>query len=144
MVSLLRRVRPLTCGTPLQEQLDTLLATLDAAAFQQCFVAWVGSVNSQPAGMIAIDGMSSRRSFAKKGAKPPLHMLTAFAARQRLVLGHQATRAKSNEFIAIPRLLDMLAIEGAIDAVGCRRAIAAKVVGEKTDDALALKAIRAA
>ncbi|MGZ9093115.1 MAG: ISAs1 family transposase [Rhodoplanes sp.] len=141
-LALLRRFRPFAWGTPSHDQLGTILATLDAVAFQQCFVAWVAAVTGQPAEVIAIDGKTSRRSFAKKGAKPPLHMLSAFATRQRLVLGQLAVGEKSNEIVAIPRLLDMLAIEGAIvtiDAIGCQRAIAAKIVGKKADYVLALK-----
>jgi hypothetical protein len=70
-----------------------------------------------------------RRSFQKKGAKAPIHMVSAFAARQRLVLGQVKVAEKSNEIVAVPALLDMLAIEGAIvsiDAIGCQREIAAK------------------
>jgi predicted transposase YbfD/YdcC len=139
---LLRRFRPFTDGTPSHDQLGTVLATLDAAAFQQCFVAWVAAVTGQPAEVIAIDGKTSRRTFAKKGARARLHMVSAFAARQRLVLGQLAVGEKSNEIVAIPRLLDMLAIEGAIvtiDAMGCQRAIAAKIVDKKADYVLALK-----
>jgi predicted transposase YbfD/YdcC len=140
---LLRRFRPFADGTPSHDQLGTILATLDAQAFQQCFVAWVAAVTGAPAEVIAIDGKTSRRSFAKKGATAPLHMVSAFAARQRLVLGQLAVGEKSNEIVAIPRLLDMLAIEGAIvtiDAIGCQRAIAAKIIDKKADYVLALKA----
>src|SRR3546814_20497221 len=69
-------------------------------------------------------------------------MVSAFAARQRLVLGQVKVSEKSNEIVAIPRLLDMLAIEGAIvtiDAMGCQRAIAGKILDKKADYALALK-----
>jgi predicted transposase YbfD/YdcC len=141
-LALLRRFRPFADGTPSHDQLGTILATLDAAAFQQCFVAWVAAVTGQPAGVIAIDGKTSRRTFAKNGAKAPLHMVSAFAARQRLVLGQRAVGEKSNEIVAIPRLLDMLAIEGAIvtiDAMGCQRAIAAKIIDKRADYVLALK-----
>jgi predicted transposase YbfD/YdcC len=140
-LEVLRRFRPFADGTPSHDQLGTILATLDAAAFQQCFV-WVAAATGAPAEVIAIDGKTSRRTFAKKGAKAPLHMVSAFAARQRLVLGQRAVGEKSNEIVAIPRLLDMLAIEGAIvtiDAIGCQRAIAAKIVDKKADYVLALK-----
>ena len=141
-LALLRRFRPFADGTPSHDQLGTILATLDAAAFQQCFVTWVAAVTGAPAEVIAIDGKTSRRTFGKKGAKAPLHMVSAFAARQRLVLGQLAVGEKSNEIVAIPRLLDMLAIEGAIvtiDAIGCQRAIAAKIIDKKADYVLALK-----
>ena len=67
-----------------------------------------------PTDVIAIDGKTSRRSYQKKGAKEAIHMVSAFATRQRLVLGQTKAAEKSNEIIAIPKLLDMLAIEGAI------------------------------
>ena len=89
--------------------------------------------------MIAIDGKTSRRS---KGANAPIHMVSAFAARQRLVLGQVKVAEKSNEIIAIPKLLDRLAIEGAIvtiDAMGCQRDIAKKIIDKKADYVLALK-----
>ena len=89
--------------------------------------------------MIAIDGKTSRRS---KGANAPIHMVSAFAARQRLVLGQVKVAEKSNEILAIPKLLDMLAIEGAIvtiDAMGCQRHIAQKIIHKKADYVLALK-----
>ena len=92
--------------------------------------------------MIAIDGKTSRRSYQKKGAKAPIHMVSAFAARQRLVLGQVKVAEKSNEIVAIPKLLDLMAIEGpivTIDAMGCQRDIAQQIVGKKADYVLALK-----
>jgi predicted transposase YbfD/YdcC len=145
-LALLRRFRPFPDGTPSHDQLGTILATLDAAMFQRCFVSWVAAVTGAPAEVIAIDGKTSRRTFDKKGAKAPLHMVSAFAARQRLVLGQREVGEKSNEIAAIPRLLDMLAIEGAIvtiDAIGCQRAIATKIMDKKADYVLALKSNQA-
>ena len=92
--------------------------------------------------MIAIDGKTVRRSGHKAGAKAAIHMVSAFAARQRLVLGQVKVAEKSNEILAIPKLLDLLAIEGAIitiDAMGCQRDIAQKVIDKKADYVLALK-----
>jgi hypothetical protein len=66
--------------------------------------------------VIAIDGKALRRSYRKKGAKAPIDMVSAFAARQRLVLGQIKVAEKSNEIVAIVKLLDLLAIEGAIEA----------------------------
>lgn len=138
----LRRFRPFKDGTPAHDHLGDIFATLDARAFQRCFVAWVASVTKTPAEVIAIDGKTSRRSYQKKGAKEPIHMISAFAARQRLVLGQVKVAEKSNEIVAIPALLDMLAIEGAvvtIDAMGCQRDIAMKIIDKKADYILALK-----
>ena len=141
-LELLRRFRPFRDGTPSHDQLGDIFATLDAAKFQKCFVSWVASLTGAAADVIAIDGKTARRSFQKKGAKAPIHMVSAFAARQRLVLGQVKVAEKSNEIVAIPALLDMLAIEGAIvsiDAIGCQREIAAKIVDKKADYVLALK-----
>jgi DDE_Tnp_1-associated len=126
-LDLLRRFRPFRNGTPSHDHLGDLFATLDAEAFQRCFVAWVAALTGTPADVIAIDGKTLRRSYQKKGAKAPIHMVSAFAARARLVLGRVEVAEKSNEIVAIPKLLDMLAIEGAIvtiDAIGCQCDIA--------------------
>ena len=99
-----------------------------------------------PAGVIAIDGKTVRRSGNKQSGKAAIHMVSAFAARQRLVLGQVKVAEKSNEIIAIPKLLDRLAIEGAIegaivtiDGMGCQREIAQKIIDKKADYVLALK-----
>jgi predicted transposase YbfD/YdcC len=138
----LRRFRPFRDGTPDHGHLGDILAVLDAEQFQRCFVAWVASVTGVPAGVIAIDGKTVRRSGHKRGGKVPIHIVSAFAASQRLVLGQVKVAEKSNEIIAIPKLLDMLAIEGAIvtiDAMGCQRDIAQKIIDKKADYVLALK-----
>jgi predicted transposase YbfD/YdcC len=139
-LALLRRFRPFAAGTPAHDHLGDILATLDAEAFQRCFVAWVAALIGIPEGVVAIDGKTVRRS--KGVAKDAVHMVSAFAARQRLVLGQVKVADKANEIVAIPKLLDMLAIEGAvvtIDAMGCQRAIAQKIVDKKADYILALK-----
>jgi predicted transposase YbfD/YdcC len=107
--------------------------------------------------VIAIDGKAMRRSGHRTSGKAHIHTVSAFAARERLVLGQVKVAEKSNEIIAIPKLLDMLAIEGAIvtsafrsrhvnvakcvtiDAMGCQRGIAQKVIDKKADYVLALK-----
>ena len=135
----LRRFRPFREGTPAHDHLGDILASLDAEQFQACFVAWVASLIGVPQGVVAIDGKTSRRS---KGANGAIHMVSAFAARQRLVLGQVKVADKANEILAIPKLLDMLAIDGAIvtiDAMGCQRAITRKIVDKKADYVLALK-----
>src|SRR5450759_3514749 len=141
-LALLRRFRPFRDGTPAHDHLGDVFATLDAQAFQRCFVAWVAALTKTSAEVIAIDGKTLRRSYQKKGSKEPIHMVSAFAARQRLVMGQVAVVEKSNEIVAIPALLDMLSIEGAvvtIDAMGCQRGIARKIIDKKADYILALK-----
>ena len=141
-LSLLRRFLPFRDGTPAHDHLGDIFAVLDAETFQRCFVSWVASLTGAPVDVIAIDGKTSRRSYQKKGAKEAIHMVSAFASRQRLVLGQTKVAEKSNEIIAIPKLLGMLAIEGAIvtiDAMGCQREIAKTIVDKKADYVLALK-----
>ena len=141
-IDLMRRFRPFRDGTPSHDHLGDILATLDADQFQRCFVAWVASMTGAPEGVIAIDGKTLRRSHHGKGGKAAIHMVSAFAARQRLVLGQVKVAEKSNEIVAIPKLLDLMEIEGAtvtIDAMGCQRDIAQKVIDKKADYVLALK-----
>jgi len=141
-LDLLRRFLPFRDGTPSHDHLGDIFATLDAVAFQHCFVAWVVALTGTPAQVIAVDGKTLRRSYQKKGAKEPIHMVSAFAARQRLVLGQVKVADKSNEIVAIPALLKMMAIEGAIvtvDAMGCQRDIAQQILNQKAEYVLALK-----
>ena len=121
---------------------------MDTEAFERCFVAWVAALTGVPTGVVAIDGKTVRRSGSKtskrkkKDVKGPIHIVSAFAARQRLVLGQVKVAEKSNEIVAIPKLLRMLAIEGAvvtIDAMGCQRDIAQTIIDKKADYILALK-----
>jgi predicted transposase YbfD/YdcC len=141
-LALLRRFRPFRDGTPSHDHRGDIFAAVDAEAFQRCFVAWVAALVGPPAEVIAIDGKTSRRSGQKTSGKAPLHMVSAFAAHQRLVLGQVKVAEKSNEIVAIPKLLDLMAIEGAvvtIDAIGCQRDIAQTILDQKADYVLALK-----
>ena len=141
-LALLRRFRPFRDGTPPHDRIGDIFASLEAEPFQRCFVAWMAAVTGIPAGVIAIDGKTVRRSGRKRDDQAPIHMVSAFAARQRLVLGQVKVAEKSNEITAIPKLLNMLAIEGAIvtiDAMGCQRDIAQKILDKKADYVLALK-----
>jgi predicted transposase YbfD/YdcC len=140
-LDLLRRFRPFRNGTPSHDHLGDIFAALDAQAFRCCFVAWVAGLTGTPPEVIAIDGKTSRRS-GSKGARDALHTVSAFAARERLVLAQVKTATKSNEITAIPALLDLLSIKGAvvtIDAMGCQREIAQKIVDKGADYVLALK-----
>jgi len=139
---LLRRFLPFRDGTPSHDQLCDIFATIDAEKFQRCFADWVASITGVSADVVAIDGKTSRRTADKRKGTTAIHMVSAFAARQRLVLGQVKVADKSNEIIAIPALLDMLAVDGAvvtIDAMGCQRDIAQKVIDKKADYILALK-----
>jgi predicted transposase YbfD/YdcC len=138
----LRRFRPLRDGTPSHDQLGDIFAALDAEQFQHCFIAWVASLTGLGADIIAIDGKTLRRSYQEGGAKAPIHMISAWSARQNLVLGQAKVADKSNEIVAIPKLLDLLTIEGAtvtLDAMGCQRKIARKILDKGANYILALK-----
>ena len=86
--------------------------------------------------MVAIDGKTVRRSFDRAGNKGAIHLVSAWSSRQKLVLGARAVDEKSNEITAIPELLDLLAIKGAIvtiDAMGCQKKIAEKIIAKSAD-----------
>ena len=141
-LSFLQRFRRFANGTPSHDQLGIILARLDPVAFQRCFVAWAAALTKTSAEVIAIDGKTVRRSYQKKGGEEPIHVVSAFAARQRMVLGQVKVGEKSNEIVAIPALLGLLAIEGAVvtvDAMGCQREIAQTIIDKKADYILALK-----
>jgi predicted transposase YbfD/YdcC len=138
----LRQFLPYTYGTPSHDQLGRLFSALDAKAFQQCFIEWVQGLQKALKGVVAIDGKTLRRAFDKGGDQGYVHMVSAWSSEQRLVLGQTKVAEKSNEITAIPALLDLLTLEGAIvtiDAMGCQREIAQKIIDKKADYILALK-----
>ena len=138
----LRRFRAFENGTPSHDQFGNLFAALDAEGFQSCFIAWVASLTKLGPEIVAIDGKTLRRSYQEGGAKAPIHMISAFSSRQRLVLGQRKVADKSNEITAIPELLDLLTVKGAIvtiDAMGCQKEIAKKIIEKEADYILALK-----
>jgi predicted transposase YbfD/YdcC len=138
----LRRFLPFANGTPSHDQLGLIFAALDKEAFQQCFLAWASSLAAAVTGIVAVDGKTLRRSFDRAGGKAPIHMISAWSSRQRLVLGQRVVNEKSNEIAAIPHLLDLLTLKGAVvtlDAMGCQKEIAARIVDQKADYVLGLK-----
>jgi hypothetical protein len=146
----LRRLLPFQHGIPSHDTLGEVIAMLDPAVFRDCFTGWVAGLRKpvpEAVGpeVIAIDGKTSRRSHARRKGREPLHLLSAWACRQRLVLGQQAVDGKSNEITAIPLLLERLELAGAlvtIDAIGTQTAIAEIIRGRGGDYLLALKANR--
>lgn len=138
----LRRFLPFANGTPSHDQLGLIFGALDAAAFQNCFIAWTRCLSGAIAGVVAIDGKTARRSFDRAAGKGAIHMVSAWSSAQKLVLGARATDEKSNEITAIPELIDLLAIKGAIvtiDAMGCQKKIADKIIGKGADYVFGLK-----
>jgi predicted transposase YbfD/YdcC len=141
-LTFLRRFLPYKHGTPSHDQLGKLFAALDKEQFQQCFINWVTALRQAIKGVVAIDGKTLRRSFDKAGKKGAIHMVSAWCSEQNLVLGQTMVDKKSNEITAIPQLLDLLTLEGAIvtiDAMGCQRDIAQKIIDKKADYILSLK-----
>ena len=134
----------LTHGVPSADTIRRVLSTVSPQAFERGFARWVESVATQTAGeVVAIDGKSLRHSYDKDDPKAMVHMVSAWAAGQRLVLAQQAVDAKSNEITAIPALLDVLDVRGCIvtvDAIGTQTEIAARVQQQGADYVLALKA----
>lgn len=138
----LRRFLPFENGIPSHDTLNDVLNALPGEAFSECFVSWVESLRGDAPDIVAIDGKTSRRAHNKSKGQNPLHLVSAWAARQRLVLGQQACEEKSNEITAIPALLERLELTGAlvtIDAMGCQTKIAKTIRDKGADYLLALK-----
>lgn len=138
----LRRFLPFANGTPSHDQLGLIFGALDADGFQSCFAAWTQGLARAVEGVVAIDGKTARRSFDRAQARGAVHMVSAWSSMQKLVLAARAVDEKSNEITAIPELLELLAIKGAIvtiDAMGCQTRIAGKIVDKGADYVLGLK-----
>jgi len=138
----LRGFLRLANGPPSHDTFSRLFRQLDPDQFQAAFQRFTSRFSRQCQGVVAIDGKVLRRSFDRANGRSALHMVSAWGCEQRLVLAQVATDAKSNEITAVPKLLAMLSLRGATvtaDAINCQRAIAAQVVGQGGDYALALK-----
>jgi predicted transposase YbfD/YdcC len=138
----LRGFLRLPSGIPSHDTFNRVFAALDPEALEQGFVAWVASIAKLTAGeVVAIDG-KSLRGTRKHGSKAIVHMVSAWANSNNLVLGQRKIDDKSNEITAIPKLLDALELTGTvvtIDAMGCQRSIAEKIVDRRADYILAVK-----
>jgi predicted transposase YbfD/YdcC len=130
-------------GPPSHDTFNRVFAALDPQQFQTCFATWMKAVATiLPAEVIALDGKTVRRSHDRYNGKAAIHMVSAWATTNRLVLAQVKVDSKSNEITAIPELLRALAIEGCIvtlDAMGCQREIAHQIVDQGGDYVLALK-----
>ncbi|WNZ44271.1 ISAs1 family transposase [Leptolyngbya boryana CZ1] len=130
-------------GIPSHDTFARVFARLDPEAMQQCFLGWIRAISALSAGeAIAIDGKKVRHSYDTVNGKGAIHMVSAWASENRLVLGQQKVNEKSNEITAIPLLLEVLAIEGCIvtiDAMGTQKEIATTIIERGADYVLALK-----
>jgi len=139
----LRQFLELPNGIPAHDTFGRVFALIEPSAFEACFRTWVEPIREViPGEIIAVDGKALRRSHDRGSGPGALHLVSAWASSNRVVLGQVATEAKSNEIIAIPRLLELLQLQGCIvtlDAMGCQVKIAALLHTRGAQYVLALK-----
>ncbi len=129
-------------GIPSHDTFGRVFALLDPKQFEASFLQWVQGISKTVKGVVAIDGKTLRRSHDQSAGKKALHLVSAWAVENRLVLAQLATEEKSNEITAIPLLLKQLALAGCIvtiDAMGTQTKIASQIIEQQGACALALK-----
>ena len=130
-------------GIPSHDTFGRVFAALDPEQFQRCFLAWVQAAAAiTDDQIVALDGKTLRRSHDRSNGKAAIHMVSAWASANRLVLGQVKVDDKSNEITALPALLQVLALKGCIvtiDAMGCQTEIVKTIVAQDGDYVLALK-----
>ena len=130
-------------GIPSPDTFRRVFERIKPEAFSQCFVKWTQALFEESQGdIIPIDGKTVRRSHDKSQGKAAIHMVSAWSTENQMVLGQVKTSEKSNEITAIPELLDMIEIVGGIvtiDAMGCQKNIASKIISKQADYVLAVK-----
>jgi len=140
----LRQFLALPNGIPSHDTFARVIARLKPEELQECFLRWMQAVSEVTQGeVVAIDGKTLRRSFDRAVGKSAIHMGSAWASANRVVLGQQKVDEKSNEITAIPALLQLLELKGCIvtiDAMGCQKAIAQTIIKQEADYVLTLKA----
>jgi len=130
-------------GIPSHDTFGRVFAGLSSKVFQEAFQSWINEISLLTQGqIIAIDGKTLRRSYDRGSGKKAIHMVSAWASANRLLLGQVKTDEKSNEITAIPELLRLLELNGCIvtiDAMGCQKAIVDMVREQGADYVIALK-----
>jgi predicted transposase YbfD/YdcC len=130
-------------GIPSHDTFRRVLSRLDPEELTQCFIAWTEALSEASGGeIVSIDGKTLRHSFDQATGQAAIHMVSAWASANRLVLGQLKVEEKSNEITAIPKLIQMLDVAGAtvtIDAMGCQKEIAKVITDREADYVLALK-----
>ena len=130
-------------GVPVDDTIARIISQIDPTQFRQCFVNWMNSVHKLSEGeLVAIDGKTLRGSYDREDRNSTIHMVNAFACKNKIAIGQLRTDQKSNEITAIPELIQLLDLKGAlvsIDAMGCQKDIAEAIVSKKADYLLAVK-----
>lgn len=138
----LKKYIPLVNGIPSKNTFQRVISRLDPDAFRACFLKWVADFKSELGDVIAIDGKVLRKSFDNANQQSAISMVSAFAADARLVLAQEKVDKKSNEITAIPRLIDMLDLKEStvtLDAMGCQKSIAEKIINAGGHYVIAVK-----
>jgi predicted transposase YbfD/YdcC len=139
----LSKLLDLTNGIPSHDTFNGVFARLKPEQFERCLLSWITALHEISQGQIlAIDGKTMRGSYDRTDGKAALHMVSAWATQNHLSLASLVVDEKSNEITAIPRLLELIDVTGAlvtIDAMGCQKEIAQKIVDEGGDYVLAVK-----
>ena len=142
-IDLLKKYGSFKNGIPVHDTIARVISAIAPDKLQDSFINWMKDAHVSTSGeIVAIDGKTVRGSFNKKSKKNAIHMVSAFAADNGVVLGQIKTAEKSNEISAIPQLLDLLDIKGSIvtiDAMGCQKAIATKIKEKEADYVIAVK-----
>jgi len=139
----LAKLLDLSSGIPSHDRFNAILAAIKPAEFEKCLLSWVTALHEITDGqLVAIDGKTLRRSFDAASSKSAIHMVSAWATVNHISLGQVVVDEKSNEITAIPKLLEILELSGAlvtIDAMGCQAEIARQIVAAGADYCLAVK-----
>lgn len=138
----LRRFTALKNGSPSKNTLHRVISSIKPEQFKTCFHQWIQGVHRELGDVIAIDGKVLRGSFDNATEQSAIHMVSAFSTSTKLVLAQQKVDEKSNEITAIPKLLEMLMLKGAVvtmDAMGCQKSITQNIIDADGDYAIAVK-----
>lgn len=142
--SWLRHFLELPNGIPSHDTFARVFARLIPEEFQQCFISFTKALwHSSEGDIIPIDGKTLRHSFDHSSGQSPLHLVSAWSCKNKLLLGQMKVEGKSNEIAIVPKIIELIDIKGCtvtLDAMGCQRAIAEKIIAHKGDYVLAVKA----
>ncbi len=130
-------------GLPVHDTIARVVSSVEPSQFQNCFLKWMRAVSARSEGeLVAIDGKVLRGSYNREDRQSTIHMVSAFATANGVVMGQLKTQDKSNEITAIPELLKLLDVRGclvSIDAMGCQTGIASQIIEQGGDYLLAVK-----